>query len=117
MAAEKKKPRQKRVAEPSAPYRVARKRETNAVSAPPRRKQDRQEWNRAEWEWVRRNRRRLQDEYAGKWIAVANQEVVGSGKLLSTALRQARARGFNHPFVEAYRRKELRGLPEVAQWL
>jgi hypothetical protein len=67
--------------------------------------------------WVEENYGRLSTEYAGRWVAVSQHEVVGDGVRLATALRRARAKGHEHPFVTAFRLAALRGTRQVAHWL
>jgi hypothetical protein len=71
----------------------------------------------ADGDWVQANHARLERKYPGRWIAVHNRRVVGAGIRLSTALKQARAHGVEHPLVTAFRPARLQALPEVAQWL
>ncbi len=47
--------------------------------------------------WLCKHTPELQEQYAGKWIAVVNEEVVGSGNTATEAYRQARER---HPDVK-----------------
>jgi hypothetical protein len=42
--------------------------------------------------WLNQNTPDLQDRYAGKWIAVINQEVVGSGDSATEAYNMAQKR-------------------------
>ena len=70
----------------------------------------------AEWQWVEANRERLQQQYAGRWIAVAGERIVGAGMKLSTAMRQAKSAGVEHPFVTAFKKAEHRGASEVPHW-
>jgi len=69
-----------------------------------------------EWLWIEANRERLQEQYAGRWIAVAGEQVVGAGINLATALRQAKKKGHSEPFITAFKRAEHRGSAEVAHW-
>ena len=65
------------------------------------------------WEWVQANRSQLEEQYAGRWIAVADGRVVGTGRKLSTVMKQAARAGVTEPFVTAFRPARYRGLPEV----
>ena len=71
----------------------------------------------ADWEWVRANRSWLEEEYAGRWIAVADLRVVGAGARLATALKQAKTQGVDHPLVTAFKAAKYRGMAEVPHWL
>ena len=42
--------------------------------------------------WLSKHTPGLQEEYAGKWIAVVNEEVVGSGDTAIEAYNQSRKR-------------------------
>ena len=112
----KKPDRSKRISEPRVAYKTAR-RQITASARSVRAMPSDPEWNRAEWEWVSANRRRLEKEYAGRWVAVADKSVVGSGRRLATALKQAKALGISHPFVTAFRSAKRRDVREVAHWL
>ena len=66
-----------------------------------------------EWEWIQANRSWLEEEYAGRWIAVADGRVVGAGVKLSTAMRKAAKQGYDHPLVTAFKAAKYRGMAEV----
>lgn len=70
----------------------------------------------AGWEWVEANEDSLEEQYADRWIAVADCRVVGSGVRLATALRQAKAKGYDHPFVTAFRPKQLQNAVIIGCW-
>jgi transposase InsO family protein len=101
--AEQQEQRKERVKETRAAYRARRARPADAVVA--------------DWQWVEMNRERLEERYAGRWIAVAGERVVGAGVKLPTAIRQAKKAGIEHPFVTAFRKAEYRGAIEVPHWL
>jgi hypothetical protein len=67
----------------------------------------------ADWRWVEVNRERLEERYAGRWVAVDGERVVGAGVRLSTAMRQAKRAGIEHPFVTGFKKAEYRGAFEV----
>jgi hypothetical protein len=92
-----------------------RVRETRASYRPKREQPSSSE--ATEWQWIEANRERLQEQYAGRWIAVADERVVGAGVKLSTAMRQAKRAGIEHPFVTAFKKAEHRGAVEVPHWL
>jgi len=50
---------------------------------------------RREQEWLRLNGPR----YAGQWVAIEGDELVGQGENAKEALQQARAAGVQHPLV------------------
>jgi hypothetical protein len=91
--------RKKGVNETRAAYRAGRARPSDAVVADCR--------------WVEANRERLEERYAGCWVAVAGERVVGAGVRLSTAMRQAKRAGIEHPFVTGFKKAEYRGAFEV----
>lgn len=66
-----------------------------------------------DWQWVQANRARLEEQYAGRWIAVADAGIVGTGSRLATALKQAKAQGIDHPFVVAFKTAKYRDAVEV----
>ena len=70
-----------------------------------------------DWEWVQANRPKLEKEHAGRWIAVAGRQIVGTGARLSTAMRQARKAGFERPFVTGFKAAEYQDMLEVPHWL
>ena len=92
-----------RVRETRAAYRAGGARSSDAVVT--------------DWQWLEANRERLEERYAGRWIAVAGERVVGAGVKLPTAIRQAKKAGIEHPFVTAFRKAEYRGAIEVPHWL
>lgn len=106
----KKPRRQNRIGEPKVAYRAGRKNSGRVGSKElPLPVEDA--------EWVQKNYARLSEEYAGRWVAVSQREVVGEGARLATALRRARARGHEHPFVTAFRPAVLKDALQVAHWL
>jgi phage repressor protein C with HTH and peptisase S24 domain len=46
-------------------------------------------------EWLKENR----EKYAGKYIALSGDKLVGEGKTFREARRQAQEKGFQNPFV------------------
>jgi hypothetical protein len=46
-------------------------------------------------EWLKENR----EKYAGKYVALAGNELVGEGKTLREAHEKAKEKGFNNPFL------------------
>ena len=46
-------------------------------------------------EWLKQNR----EKYAGKYVALAGNELVGEGKTLREANEKAKAKGFRNPFL------------------
>lgn len=70
-----------------------------------------------DWKWVQANRRKLERDYAGRWIAVSGRRIVGTGAKLSTAVRQARKAGVEHPFVTAFRATRYQDAARVPHWL
>ncbi len=46
-------------------------------------------------EWLKQNR----EKYAGKYVALAGNELVGEGKTLREARAAAKAKGFQNPFA------------------
>ena len=50
------------------------------------------EENNKDFTWLNNHTPELQERYAGKWIAVVNQEVVGIGDTAKEAFNQARKR-------------------------
>lgn len=46
-------------------------------------------------EWLKQNR----ETYAGKYVALAGNELVGEGKTLREANEQAKEKGFRNPFL------------------
>ena len=46
-------------------------------------------------EWLKENR----EKYAGKYVALAGNELVGEGKTLREAREKAKEKGFNNPFL------------------
>ena len=89
--------------------------ETRATYRPRRRLEPRA--GPTEWRWVETNREHLQQQYAGRWIAVAEERVVGAGVNLATALRQAEKKGFSGPFVTAFKKAQHAEAAEVPHWL
>lgn len=71
----------------------------------------------ADWRWVEINREHLQEQYAGRWIAVAEERVVGAGVNLTTALRQAEKNGVREPFVTAFKKARHAEAAQVPHWL
>jgi len=71
----------------------------------------------ADWQWVQAHRAQLEEQYAGRWIAVSNKKVAGAGIKLSTALKQAKLAGAVDPFVTAFKPTRFRKQPQVPQWL
>ena len=105
------KPRKQiRIAESKVAYRAGRKGGARALSKEP-------PFPLEDWEWIQKHHARLSEEYAGRWIAVAQREVVGEGVRLATALRRAKVRGYEHPLVMAFRPASLKDTVEVAHWL
>ena len=92
----------KRIGEPRAVY------ETQRRSAAKRTVLD--------WEWVEENRSWLEKQYAGRWIAVSKERIVGVGVKLSTAMKQAKKAGVPQPFVTAFKAAKYRGMAEVPLW-
>ena len=71
----------------------------------------------SQWLWVNENREGLAKEYAGRWIAVCDRRVVGVGISLATALKQAVKKGYMHPFVTGFVRRETQDIQRVAHWI
>lgn len=46
-------------------------------------------------DWLKQNR----EKYAGKYVALQGNELVGEGKTLREAREQAKAKGFQNPFA------------------
>ena len=91
--------RKKRVKETRAAYGAGSARPSGAVVA--------------DWQWLEANRERLEERYAGRWVAVAGERVVGAGVNLSTTMRRAKRAGIECPFVAAFKKAEYRGAFEV----
>jgi hypothetical protein len=70
----------------------------------------------ADFQWLQANQRRLEVEYAGKWIAVADGKVVGSGVRLTTAMKRAKANGYEQPLIHGFRPAHLRGKVIIGSW-
>ncbi|MBI4570360.1 MAG: response regulator transcription factor [Chloroflexi bacterium] len=85
--------------------------------SPPQPSSDETPFALEDWRWIQEHRPELASQYAGHWIAVAQKQVVGQGSRLATALRRAKAKGFDHPLVMAFRPARLRNAVEVAHWL
>ena len=100
-------PRRKSIREPRAVYGTRQRVATQRMRKRPQ----------PDWEWIRANRAWLEGQYAGRWIAVADAQVVGAGARLATALKQARTQGADHPFVIAFKAAKDRDAVEVAHWL
>ncbi len=90
-------------------------RETRAIYRP--RRSAKLKAGPADWRWVETNREHLQQEYAGQWIAVAEERVVGAGVNLATALSQAKKKGVSEPFVAAFKKAQYAEAAEVPHWL
>jgi hypothetical protein len=69
------------------------------------------------WQWFLANESRLENEFAGQWIAVADCRVVGSGVRLTTAMRRARTNGYDHPLVHGFRPRHLQDKAIIGCWL
>jgi hypothetical protein len=67
-----------------------------------------------ELEWLAANRTYLEEHFAGQWIAVCAGLLVASGSSLAVVLEEARAKGFENPFIAAVRSPEFRDSAEVA---
>jgi len=64
----------------------------------------------AEMRWLAENRDFLWGNYAGKWIAVQNEGLVGAGDTAEEATKQALASGYDDPLVTGVRKKEYQGV-------
>lgn len=53
------------------------------------------EERQSQLEWIKDNR----EKYAGKYVALAGNELVGEGKTLREANEKAKAKGFRNPFL------------------
>ena len=104
------KQRPKRIREPHTSYKVSRvKRERLAAR--------REEGSTAaDWDWLQTHWAELEREFSGRWIAVADSRVVGTGVRLSTAMKQAAKRGHDHPLVVAFKSAKYQDAVEVAGW-
>jgi hypothetical protein len=60
-----------------------------------------------EMAWLQRERKRLQAEFPGKWLAIDGERVVGIGDDLSEARAHASARGVQDPLFIATRERGL----------
>ena len=101
---------QKRVGEARTPYKVKR--------APlPARFRKGAGSTSTDWDWIRKHRSKLEVQFAGKWIAVADGRVVGTGVRVTTAMKQAAKQGYDHPLVMAFKSRRYRDAFEVAGWL
>lgn len=106
------KQRPKRIREPHTSYNVSRvKRERLAARF--RREEGS---TAADWGWLQVHWAELEREFAGRWIAVGDSRVVGTGVRLSTAMKQAAKRGHDHPLVVAFKSAKYRDAVEVAEW-
>src|SRR3990172_7948179 len=100
----------KRIREPRAVYEATKRPATERSTA------ELDTRGRADWNGVQANRVRLEKQYAGRWIAVAKKRVVGDGVRLASALRQAKAKGVDHPLAMAFRPARLRDAVVVPLW-
>jgi hypothetical protein len=67
-----------------------------------------------ELEWLDANRTKLEERFAGQWVAIAHHSVIWTGQTLSKVLEEARSKGFESPFVTAMRSPEFRDSAEFA---
>lgn len=102
--------RQKRIREPRTMYETEQRLRAARSSVKPDKRV------LLDWKWVQANRARLEKQYAGRWIAVSGQRIVGVGVKLSTAKRQAEKAGVPQPFVTAFKAAKYRGMVEVPLW-
>jgi hypothetical protein len=61
----------------------------------------------AELAWVNRERKRLQAEFPGKWLAIDGERVVGVGDEVTDAGLAAAANGVKDPLFVAMRERSL----------
>jgi hypothetical protein len=59
-----------------------------------------------ETRWLDENRTFLEENYAGKWVAVKGAELVAAGETFGEALDRAQALGASDPVVDSVRSKE-----------
>ena len=108
-----------RIAETKAPYDTRSRRASRSPRSgtPPATSSPQAPLATEDWEWVRKHHAELEQEYAGHWIAVSQQRVVGHGVRLATALKRAKASGVEHPLVLAFRPPRLRDAVYIRLWL
>jgi hypothetical protein len=59
-----------------------------------------------EMDFLNANRKRLEKEYPGKWVAIKGSEIVGFGASMKAAHQMATDNGFDRPLFTAFRRLE-----------
>ncbi len=67
--------------------------------------------------WFHQNRKWLEQNHAGKWIAVGPEGLLAVGDSLDVVAEEARAKGNDDPLLTGVRRKELQDVDIIRTWL
>jgi hypothetical protein len=67
--------------------------------------------------WFHQNRKWLEDNHAGKWVAIGPDGLLAVGDTLDAAADEAKSKGHDDPLLTGIRRKELQGVDLIRQWL
>ena len=68
----------------------------------------------AKMRWLWENKAFLEENYAGKYIAVDDCGLVGSGDSDVEALKQAKEAGHPDPLITGVRKRAYQGVPFIA---